>query len=91
MKAVKKKRIRNISDEELSAIKSLKSNKDIVMCKVDKGSCIVVLDKTDYINKTNKILQRYQFKSVKISPTQEKEKIMNRCLMELYKENVIDK
>lgn len=47
MKPVKRKKIRNISDEELNAIKSLKNNKDVTVSKANEGNCIVILDKKD--------------------------------------------
>ena len=49
MKTVRTKRIRNISDEELSALKSLKFNKNIVICKTEQKNCIVILDKIEDI------------------------------------------
>ena len=36
----KHKKISNLSDEELAALKTLISNKNIVICKADKGNCI---------------------------------------------------
>ena len=60
MKAVRIERIQNINDEDLSVLNSLKSNKDIVVCKMDKGNCTVLLDKIDYIKKANEILRKHQ-------------------------------
>ena len=37
--------------ECLSAIKTLRSNSNILITKPDKGSCEVILNKTDYIKK----------------------------------------
>lgn len=48
MRTSKHKKISNLSDEELAALKSLKSNNNIVICKADKGNCIVILDKEAY-------------------------------------------
>ena len=48
--ALKPKRPRlNTSKEERTAIKNLKSYKDIVIKRADKGSCIVIEDTTNYI------------------------------------------
>ena len=90
IKSIKNKKIRNMSDEEFSALKSLKNNKNIVICKADKGNAIVVLDKIDYITKAQEILKLNQFKLLKTSPLKEKEASMNKYLHKLYKENVID-
>ncbi|CAF3445265.1 unnamed protein product [Rotaria socialis] len=43
IKAMKNKKIRNISDDEFNAIKSLKNNHNIIICHVDKEDVIVVL------------------------------------------------
>ena len=40
----------------LAAIKSLRSNRDILITKPDKGSGVVILNKSDYIDKMNNIL-----------------------------------
>ena len=39
----------NLTKEEWSAVKSLKEDKSIVIKPADKGSCVVVWDKQDYI------------------------------------------
>ena len=44
----------NLSKEEISAIKELKSYDDIVILNADKGNCTVILDKTN-------IIKRFQF------------------------------
>ena len=91
MRSTKKKNIRNISDDEFSALKSLKNNRSIVICRADKGNSIVVLDKTDYIEKMNQILELKQFKRAKNSLLVEKEQSMNKYILKLFKDNVIDK
>ena len=42
--------------EYLQALKSLRSNNDILITKPDKDSGVVVMDKSDYILKMEKIL-----------------------------------
>ena len=91
MKTIKKKKIRNISDEEFNALKSLKNNKEIIISKADKGNSIVILDRKDYISKMNNILQLKQFQSTKHSTLTEKEKSMNKYISKLYKEEIINK
>ena len=84
MRSLKKKIIRNISDDELSALKSLRNNRNIVICRADKGNCIVILDKKDYIKKINQILELKQFKSAKDTLLIEKENSMNKYILKLY-------
>jgi len=52
----KKKRMRNISDKELNAIRKLKNNNNIIITKTDKGNAIVILDKKAYIEKAKSLL-----------------------------------
>ena len=46
----------NISDEEYAAFLNLMKNENIIIQKADKGNNIVILDKTDYIEKIEEIL-----------------------------------
>ena len=43
--------------EHLQAIKALRSNKQTLITKPDKGSGVVILNKNDYINKMDDILE----------------------------------
>ena len=86
-RACKKKKFRNLSDDELAASKS---NKDIVIAKGDKENCIVILDKVSYIAKAEKILNGNPFQSLSNKNYQEREKELNKYLKELLKEKVID-
>ena len=90
IRAIKNKKIRNISDDEFNAIKSLKNNNNIIICHADKGNAIAVLDKTDYINKMNDILKQKQFKNTKESTLIEKEQAMNKYILKLYKDKLIN-
>ena len=65
------------------------NNKNIVICKADKGNSIAVLDKTDYFTKAQEILKLNQLKLLKNSLLKEKEASVNKYLQKLYKENVI--
>ena len=42
-----------ISQKEMEALKSLKNDKSIIMCKADNGNAVVLLNNLDYINKMN--------------------------------------
>ncbi|CAM4855531.1 unnamed protein product [Rotaria socialis] len=89
--SIKKKNIRNISDEEFIALKKLKNNQDIIISKADKGNAIVILDKKDYIEKIHEILKLKQFITSHESSLIRKEKAMNAYLSSLKKEKLIEK
>ena len=91
IKQVTNKRIRNISDDEYQALMSLKKNRNIIICKADKGNCIVLLNKEDYIEKANEILNKKQFMKTTKSLLEEKEKHLNQYILKLSKEKIIDK
>ena len=76
----KNKIIKNLSDEELDALKTLTRNKDIIICKTDKGNAIVIMDRKDYIEKCHTALNNKQFKQTKENLIKEKEKKLNRYL-----------
>ena len=43
----------NLSVNELRTLEELKKNKDIVIRKADKGSCIVIQDRSSYVAEGN--------------------------------------
>ncbi|CAF4594349.1 unnamed protein product [Rotaria sp. Silwood2] len=91
MRTSKHKKINNLSDEELAALKSLKSNKNIVICKADKGNSIVILDREVYIKKAEDILKGKQFEQLKYDKFYlEREEELNKYILSLYNNNVID-
>ena len=47
---------RNIDKEEEQALKELKKAKDIMILKADKGNCTVIMDRPDYDQKINALL-----------------------------------
>ena len=59
-----------ILKECIHAIKSLRSNESILITKPDKGSGVVILDKSDYVSKMNCILQE-KSKFENLGPTNE--------------------
>ena len=46
----------NITPAERQALKELRSNKSIIIHKADKGNAVVVIDRSDYIQKMNTII-----------------------------------
>ena len=47
----------SVDKHRISVLKGLKDDKNIVICKPDKGNGVVILNKDDYISKTEEILQ----------------------------------
>ena len=91
MNTGRKKKIRNICDEECSVLKTLKNNNNIIICRADKGNCIVVLNEKDYIEKVEEILKMKQFRRTDKSLVIEKEKLMNKYILKLFNDKIIDK
>ena len=58
---------KNISKEEVKALNNLAENKDFVIQKTDKGSYVIILNRSDYISKLSKILEnKSKFKWVNV-------------------------
>jgi hypothetical protein len=80
--------------EDLNILKSLGKNKDIVICRPDKGKGVVILNKNDYISKLNSILND-NTKFSKITELKSKvafriEDKLNRFLNKLKNDSIID-
>jgi len=91
IRSSKNKRFSNLSPEELKALKSLKSNKDIMICKADKGNSIVVLDKETYMSKSEEILKGKQFEPLKNESFHKKrEEELNKYIYSLFEKGIID-
>ena len=65
-------------------------DKDLVICKADKGNAIVVLDKCEYISKMKLILNSKQFSRTNKCLLKEKEVEMNKLIRELENNKIID-
>ena len=80
--------------ECLSAIKSLRSNSNILITKPDKGSGVVILNKTDYTKNMNCILED-ETKFLTLGPSSEKdntsksESRIQRRLLQLHKDELL--
>ncbi len=90
LQRLKHKSIRNLSEDEWKALKELKMNNDIVICKADKGNAIVIFNKCDYISKMKLILNNRQFTHTNKCLLKEKEAEMNKLIRELEKNKIID-
>ncbi|KAL0269180.1 UNVERIFIED_CONTAM: hypothetical protein PYX00_006992 [Menopon gallinae] len=60
----------NIPPKELQAIKNLKRNQDIIILPADKGNATVILNKTDYQEKMEQLLENSTYTKTKKDPTQ---------------------
>ena len=84
---------RLLTDEHHKALRSLQSDERILLCKPDKGAGIVVMNKSDYINKMNDILaDESKFKKMpsERDKTNVIEKAVSRLLSRLKQKGVID-
>lgn len=66
----KNKKIRaNLSINEFNALKTLKSDESIVIVPADKGRTTVIMDKSDYEEKMNSLLNGGQYLKIPKDPT----------------------
>ncbi|CAF3177808.1 unnamed protein product [Rotaria sp. Silwood2] len=91
IKRVNKKRISNLSQEEHIALKELKMDKSLIILRADKGNAVVCMDKLDYIERVNKILQDpKKFIKVLNDESEYDENLINNRLSRLLKEKKIN-
>ncbi|XP_063398914.1 uncharacterized protein LOC134683533 [Mytilus trossulus] len=89
--SVSGKHLRNLSEQESQAINNLKSRDDIVIKQADKGSAVVVINKTDYIEEGNRQLSNTKFyKHLESDPTKEISKQINEVLSDMNSKKHID-
>ena len=93
MSTMRKRKLRNLTDEEVLALRTLKQNDHIVISRADKGNAIVVMNKHDYVSRTQTILSGKQFQPItsKKMGLECKEKELNGYLRELYNDGLIEK
>ncbi|MGL5707589.1 MAG: hypothetical protein ACRDDF_04915, partial [Aeromonas sp.] len=77
--------------EHLEAIKELRGNKDILITRPDKGDGIVIMNKSDYVEKLNNILSdRNKFQPLTTKDNCSTiEKQLTDCLKKLKNQNII--
>ena len=82
-----------LTNEHFERLKNLKNNDIIVISKPDEGSGIVLLNRSDYIDKMKVILKNetkfHQMENEK-DKTVQREKALSRLLRELKEQNAID-
>ena len=74
----------NLSEKERNALTQLRNNNDIVIKEADKGSCIVIMKKSDYIIMCNKILDdSLYYEKLNYDPHKEVQRNYNKLIEEL--------
>ena len=82
----------NLSQDEKNAFYSLLHNEDIVIRPADKGSGIVVVDKTEYINRLHKeMTDSKSYVEIPEDLTETATKTVKKLVNKMYKEGVINK
>ena len=59
----------NLSKAEAQAIRELKRDKSRIVLTADKGVAMVVMDRQDYINKSNNLLAQPVYRPIPKDPT----------------------
>ena len=68
----------NISKEEYKALNELKRDRNRLILTADKGVALVVIDKADYIEKAEELLNKETYKKIPEDPThRQKDKLIN--------------
>ena len=68
----------SITKEELKALIELKKDQERIILTTDKGVALVVMNKTDYINKSEELLNTSTYKRIPEDPTnKQKAKLIN--------------
>ncbi|CAH8860275.1 unnamed protein product, partial [Trichobilharzia szidati] len=89
----KKPSLRNVlSKEHRKQLKELKDNENLIITRPDKGSGIVLMNKSDYLNKLLVILsdeKKFQKQSPQKDPTEQTELQLTKILKKMKDESVI--
>ena len=68
----------NLTKAQISALRELKKDRDRIVPTADKGVAMVVMDRQDYINKANHLLNQNTYKVITKDPTNTiKNKLIN--------------
>jgi len=83
--------IPNLASEESHAISTLLNDSALVISKVDKGNAVVVMNKKDYPNKAQEILNdKRAFRKLNKNLTSTREKQFIEFLLELRRNKIIN-
>ena len=68
----------NINKAEVHALREFKRDRDRLVLTADKGVAMVIMDRQDYINKSNKLLTQPAYRAIPTDPTNKiKTKLIN--------------
>ena len=68
----------NLTKAQTSAIRELKRDRDRIVLTADKGVAMVIMDRQDYLNKANQLLNQDTYKTLTKDPTNTiKNKLIN--------------
>ena len=82
----------NLNPDEKNAFYSLLHNENIVIRPTDKGSGIVVVDKTEYIHRLhNEMTDSESYKEIPEDLTETATKTVKKLVNKMYKDGVINK
>ncbi|CAF1625156.1 unnamed protein product, partial [Didymodactylos carnosus] len=85
------RRNRSLLSNFKKVLRNLSNDNSIVIYKLDKGRGVVILDKSEYIEKMNDIVNDMTaFKRITIKPTISKEDKLTRLLLQLRKRGFIN-
>ena len=81
----------NLTKDEQQALKRLKNGNDIVILPADKGHVTVVMDKTDYFDLMNALVNDKQtYEELKRDPTPAMQRKLNSKILKLKKTDAFD-
>ena len=68
----------NLSKAQTQALRELKRDRDRIVLTTDKGVAMVIMDRQDYINKSNQLSSQPAYRSIPRDPTNKiKNKLIN--------------
>ena len=59
----------NLTEAQNLALRELKRDRDRIVLTADKGVAMVIMDRQDYINKANQLLNQSTYRSIAKDPT----------------------
>ena len=69
----------NISKAEAQAVGELKRDKDRLVLTADKGVAMIIMDRQDYINKSNNLSAQPTYRAIPSDPTNKIKAKLIRC------------
>lgn len=81
-----------VSHEHLEALKNLRQRQELLITKPDKGSGVVLLNKSDYVSKMERILRdttKFEWCEKQCDSTHKLESDISKCLKECKDDNII--